>query len=100
MVRILGVLLAVILAVLSLFHLYWSAGGRFDDSRIRIRVFGNLYRLLTVASSVNSIGFLIRAVACSHYQVFHKAISDSKTAKHDKKSGKFKRYNFHLLRFV
>ena len=29
MVRILGILLAVIFAILSFFHLYWAAGGRF-----------------------------------------------------------------------
>ncbi len=29
MIRILGILLAVIFAVLSFFHLYWAAGGRF-----------------------------------------------------------------------
>jgi hypothetical protein len=29
MVRILGILLAVILAILGFFHLYWAAGGRF-----------------------------------------------------------------------
>lgn len=29
MVRILGILLAVIFAVLSFFHLYWATGGRF-----------------------------------------------------------------------
>lgn len=29
MIRILGVLLAVIFAVISLFHLYWAAGGAF-----------------------------------------------------------------------
>jgi hypothetical protein len=32
MVRILGILLAVIFAILSLFHLYWAAGGRFGGS--------------------------------------------------------------------
>ncbi len=29
MIRILGILLAVILAILSFFHLYWASGGRF-----------------------------------------------------------------------
>lgn len=29
MIRILGILLAVVFAILSLFHLYWAAGGRF-----------------------------------------------------------------------
>ena len=29
MIRILGILLAVIFAILSFFHLYWAAGGRF-----------------------------------------------------------------------
>jgi hypothetical protein len=29
MVRILGIVLAVIFAILSFFHLYWAAGGRF-----------------------------------------------------------------------
>ena len=29
MIRILGILLAVIFSVLSFFHLYWAAGGRF-----------------------------------------------------------------------
>lgn len=32
MVRILGILLAVIFAVLGSFHLYWAAGGRFGSS--------------------------------------------------------------------
>lgn len=31
MIRILGILLAIIFAVLSLFHLYWAAGGRFGS---------------------------------------------------------------------
>lgn len=31
MVRILGILLAVIFAILSFFHLYWAAGGRFGS---------------------------------------------------------------------
>lgn len=31
MIRILGTLLAVLFAVLSFFHLYWAAGGRFGD---------------------------------------------------------------------
>ena len=34
MIRILGILLAVIFAILSLFHLYWAAGGRFGGSAI------------------------------------------------------------------
>ena len=29
MTRVLGILLAIIFAILSFFHLYWSAGGRF-----------------------------------------------------------------------
>lgn len=29
MIRILGIVLAVIFAILSFFHLYWAAGGRF-----------------------------------------------------------------------
>ena len=29
MIRVLGILLAVIFAILSFFHLYWAAGGRF-----------------------------------------------------------------------
>lgn len=29
MVRVLGIVLAVIFAILSFFHLYWAAGGRF-----------------------------------------------------------------------
>src|ERR1700755_1118833 len=32
MIRILGILLAVIFAVISLFHLYWAAGGAFGSS--------------------------------------------------------------------
>lgn len=32
MIRILGILLAVIFAVISLFHLYWAAGGTFGMS--------------------------------------------------------------------
>ena len=32
MIRILGILLASVFAVLSLFHLYWAAGGRFGGS--------------------------------------------------------------------
>ena len=32
MIRILGILVAVIFAVLSFFHLYWAAGGRFGGS--------------------------------------------------------------------
>ena len=32
MVRIPGILLAVIFAVISLFHLYWAAGGKFGTS--------------------------------------------------------------------
>ncbi len=32
MIRILGILVAVIFAVLSFFHLYWAAGGRFGFS--------------------------------------------------------------------
>jgi hypothetical protein len=32
MVRILGILLAVIFAILSVFHLYWAAGGRLGIS--------------------------------------------------------------------
>jgi hypothetical protein len=31
MIRILGILLAVIFAILSFFHLYWAAGGRFGS---------------------------------------------------------------------
>ena len=34
MIRILGVLLAVIFAVLSFFHLYWAAGGRFGGGAV------------------------------------------------------------------
>lgn len=34
MIRILGILLAVIFAILSLFHLYWAAGGRFGGSAV------------------------------------------------------------------
>jgi len=32
MIRILGIVLAVIFAILSLFHLYWAAGGRFGGT--------------------------------------------------------------------
>lgn len=32
MIRVLGILLAVIFATLSFFHLYWAAGGRFGGS--------------------------------------------------------------------
>jgi hypothetical protein len=32
MIRILGILLAVIFAILGFFHLYWAAGGRFGGS--------------------------------------------------------------------
>lgn len=32
MIRILGILLAVIFAVISLFHFYWAAGGTFGSS--------------------------------------------------------------------
>ena len=31
MIRILGIVLAVIFAILSFFHLYWAAGGRFGS---------------------------------------------------------------------
>lgn len=34
MIRILGTLLAVIFAILSFFHLYWAAGGRFGRSAV------------------------------------------------------------------
>ena len=34
MIRILGILLAVIFAILSFFHLYWAAGGRFGGGSI------------------------------------------------------------------
>jgi hypothetical protein len=34
MVRILGILLAVIFAILSFFHLYWAAGGRFGGGAV------------------------------------------------------------------
>ena len=32
MIRVLGILLAVIFAVISLFHLYWATGGAFGSS--------------------------------------------------------------------
>ena len=34
MVRILGILLAVIFAILGFFHLYWAAGGRFGGGAV------------------------------------------------------------------
>ena len=34
MIRILGILLAVIFAILSFFHLYWAAGGEFGGSAV------------------------------------------------------------------
>lgn len=34
MIRILGILLAVIFAILSFFHLYWAAGGRFGGGAV------------------------------------------------------------------
>ena len=34
MIRILGILLAVIFAILGFFHLYWAAGGRFGGGAV------------------------------------------------------------------
>src|SRR5215204_5213039 len=77
MIRILGVLLACIFAVISLFHLYWAAGGAFGSgvavpsvavpSRGHVRVFkpsaggtilAALAFLLAVAVILGRLGFL------------------------------------------
>ncbi|HEV7891924.1 MAG TPA: DUF3995 domain-containing protein [Pyrinomonadaceae bacterium] len=81
MIRILGILLAVIFAVISLFHFYWAAGGTFGrsvavptvavPSRGDVRVFkpsvgGTILVavafLLAIAVILGQLGFLGEAV--------------------------------------
>lgn len=47
MVRILGILLAVIFAILVFFHLYWAAGGRFGGGAAIPSAAGGSERLFT-----------------------------------------------------